>query len=496
MTKSLIRNAAKNAPRRSGPIPFATKWNTNGGLYGAAQGDRFTQLSAMGMQGTLFAIIQLLSTGSQAYGPWHLYRKEQDGRVRYARHADKSPDQRREVVRHQALRLWNRPNDFMTGEQFREIGWQFMELVGEWYWVLNRGPSGTGIPIEMWPVRPDRMEPVPHSEKFLAGWVYTGPSGESVPLEVSEVIQIKYPNPLDPYRGLSAVQSVLSDIDAAKYTSEWTRNFFLNSAQPGGVVTFAKRLTDDEFNEFTARWREQHQGIARGHRVGVLEQGATWTPNNWTIKDLDLGTVRTNISDMIRQAYRIHQAMLGNSEDVNRANAETAEEVHVAWQEIPRLNRERGVLNSSYLEMFDAQDEVEFDYENPAPASANDVMEELQIKAAAAELMVAAGWDPAEVLQVVGFPPMKYTPPAKIQKPTGSPAETKPLDPAEHDGNPKTQPSEKPATPAAQPEPPHRHVSGLLEDLDESVFRDLGPMLREAFTVAKVNGHKKEEEVS
>jgi hypothetical protein len=177
--------------------------------------------------------------------------------------------------------------------------------------------------------------------------------------------------------------------------------------------------------------------------------------------------------------------MLGDSTDVNRANAETAEEVHVAWQEIPRLNRERGVLNTFYLEMFDAAEEVEFDYEDPKPASANDVLEGLQIKSAAAELLVGAGWDPDDVLQVVGLSKMGYkkpaTPPAK---PTGSPAETKPLNPAEH------APGQEPNQTAAPAKPPPRNQEGI----DESLYADLGTMLREAFTKAKSNGHSQNHE--
>jgi phage portal protein BeeE len=196
------------------PIPFNDQWNIKGNsLYGSGLQDRFTQLQTTTGQGTLYGIVQLISTG-QAAAKWRMYERPVDGRVRYSQ-SDVGSDMRREVLRHQALRLWHRPNPFMSGYMFREIGWQFMELVGEWYWVLNRGPSGTGLPIEMWPVRPDRMDPVPDINAFLKGWIYTGPNGEQVPLSVDEVIQVRYPHPTDIYRGLSPVQGILSDIDAS-----------------------------------------------------------------------------------------------------------------------------------------------------------------------------------------------------------------------------------------------------------------------------------------
>jgi HK97 family phage portal protein len=486
MPKSLIGKVldlAGSAPK-SHPIPFASKWNVNGGLYGSGLQDRFTQMNAAGSQGTLFAVIQLLSTGAHVSGDWGLYRKNRDGRVRYTT-SDRGSDQRVEVLTHAALDLWDYPNQFMTGAEFREIGWQHMELVGEWYWVLNRGPSGTGIPIEMWPVRPDRMEPVPDKDKFLVGWIYTGPNGESVPLLHSEVIQLKYPCPTDPYRGMSAVQSLLAHIDSAKYTAEWSRNFFLNSATPGGIVQFNKRLTDKEFNEFTNRWREQHQGVARGHRVGVLEQGAVWNPNTYSMRDMQFVELSTLSSNKIREGYRIHPSMMGMVEDVNRANAETAEQVHIRWHEVPRLKREKMVANHKLLKMFDGpRPSVEFDYADPSPASAEDANEELTAKVNAAKELVAAGYDPKEVLETVGLPAMAFTGPPAPAGGFGQP------------GPGQQAPDKELPSGGEPPANQYQDIEGAHDpEQDVHNWADFGEMIRDMFESSRAsnghsNGHK------
>jgi HK97 family phage portal protein len=488
MPKTLIGKildlAGGPAPQ-SHPIPFASKWNVNGGLYGSGLQDRFTQLQASGGQGTLFAVIQLLSTGAQAYGDWNMFRKKRDGRVRYTT-SDRGSDERLEVLQHAALDLWDQPNDFMTGAEFREIGWQHIELVGEWYWVLNRGPSGTGIPIEMWPVRPDRMEPVPDKDKYLLGWVYTGPNGEAVPLMHSEVIQLKYPCPTDPYRGMSAVQSLLAHIDSAKYTAEWSRNFFLNSATPGGIVQFSKRLTEKEFNEFTSRWREQHQGVARGHRVGVLEQGAIWVPNTYTMRDMQFTELSMLSSNKIREGYRIHPSMMGMVEDVNRANAETAEQVHIRWHEVPRLKRERMVLNKKLLPMFDGRrPSVEFDYDDPSPASAQDANEELTAKSKAAQILVEAGYDSDEVLETVGLPAMSWKAPVTAASGAGG----------------INAPAPRPALGSGEggptPPPSQYQGSGGSDNPEQDVtnWLDIGEVIREAFESRAGNGHRNNREL-
>ena len=156
-----------------------------------------------------------------------------------------------------------------------------METTGKSYWVVDRAEGVSSIPLGLWPVRPDRMLAVPDRDNYLAGCIYTSPDGrEKIPLLPTDVIFNKYPDPVDPYSGCGPVQSVLTDIEAARYAAEWNRNYFLNSAEPGGVIQVDHSLDDDEFDALVDRWRETHRGVARAHRIAVLEGGATWVPNS------------------------------------------------------------------------------------------------------------------------------------------------------------------------------------------------------------------------
>src|SRR5262249_52763507 len=163
-----------------------------------------------------------------------------------------------------------------------ECAQQHLDLVGETVILLVKVG---GIIIEMWPVRPDRIFPIKHPTKFLTGYVYRAPDGEEVPLELDQVVHIKYPNPADPYRGMGPVQTSLYDVDAARYSAEWNRNFFINGAQPGGVIKINYRMTDPEFETFLKRWRHQHQGVANAHRVALLEN-AEWQDTKFSMEDM------------------------------------------------------------------------------------------------------------------------------------------------------------------------------------------------------------------
>jgi HK97 family phage portal protein len=416
--RSGLRRLRNQAQQQSGPpVPLAAARFGRGMTFdlGIGKASRESQMRAYTQSGTVFSIVSLLQQ-STASAPWSLYKKaKKDGRRRYTT-GDQGSDQRVEVVTHAALSLWNSPNQFHSGFEFREGANQHLELTGETIWVLNR--EAAGFPTSMWYVRPDRMEPIPSPDDYLVGWLYTGPSGEQIPLTLDEVICEKLPDPLDPFRGTSPVASIMANIQQQKYATDYQRNLFINGADPGGVITVDKRLTEPEFDEFVDRWREAHQGIARAGRVGVLENGATWTSSGQTNKDLEYGNLRLANRDEIREAWRMHKSMLGTVEDVNRANAQTAEEVFVSWMDIPRLERRKDTLNCKFLPMFGAAGEgVEFDYEDPSPDNREEDNGELTAKAAAAQVLVDAGYDPHDVLEVVGLPDMDV-----VEKATQQPA--------------------------------------------------------------------------
>ncbi|TAJ21851.1 MAG: phage portal protein [Dehalococcoidia bacterium] len=379
--------------------------------WGAGPNTAEAQLSAMGSVGTLFAIVHRTSNATSQVD-WKLWRKSPDQRRKFG----PVDDRRIEVTKHAALDLWNNPNPFMTRQHLVETVQQHIDLVGEGPIVIYRDPRSP-LPLELWPVRPDRITPIP-GDDFLAGYIYTGANGEQVPLSVDDVIHLKMPNPLDPYRGLGPVQAAMVDLDSARFSAEWNRNFFINSAEPGGIIEVPDRLDDDAFRELTERWREQHQGVAQAHRVAVLEQG-TWKDRSMSQRDMQFVQLRGLAREVIREAFGIHGHMLGNSQDVNKANAEAGEISFARWLVKPRCERIKQALNHRLLPMFDATD-LEFDHDRVVPEDREADDRERTSLADAAKTWVEAGFDPAAVLAYLGMPDLPYVgPPQKAS--TGAP---------------------------------------------------------------------------
>ena len=404
---SSVRRAAGNslAVRNAAPVPYTSSKPRSRLFTDSGQlpvGER--AYAAYGQVGTLYAIISQIAW-SVASTRWHLYRKG----------PKRDTSRRAEVMSHGFLDVWNMPNPFNTGFMLREAVQQHLDLVGEGVIVLNTVGS---LVIEMWCVRPDRIQPVKHPQNYLVGWVYIGPDGEEVPLSIDQVIQIKYPNPSDPYRGMGPVQTVLTDLDAARYSAAWNMNFFLNGARPGGVIEVGYRMSDKEFNSFVARWREEHQGISNAHRVGVLEN-AKWVDTKYTMNDMQFVELRELSREVIREAFAFPKPMLGTVDDVNRANAEAGKEIKAENQIDPRLSRWRDVVNNFLLPRFVNGDKLEMDYDDPVPINREAADRERDSKSKAAKTLVDAGYHPDDVLEAVELPAMRYVGPPKAQQPTG-----------------------------------------------------------------------------
>lgn len=360
--------------------------------------DAEAQMRAMGSVGTLFAIVNGTSTATSAVD-WHLYRKARSGRA----------EDRVEVTVHAALDLWTKPNKFFTRQELVEAGQQHIDLTGEGWIVIGRSEMGPAalrsIPLELWLVRPDRIAPVPSPEEYLVGYIYTGPSGEQVPLGLDQVMQIRMPNPLDPYRGMGPVQSILVDLDSTRYSAEWNRNFFVNSAEPGGVIEVDKRLSDDEFTEMRERWAETHKGVANAHRVAILEQGK-WVNAAFNQRDMQFAELRQVSRDVIREAFGVTKFDVGDIDDVNRATAEASETRWAKRIVVPRLDRWRSLLNNDLLPLFGATGEgLEFDYDSPVPQDQEAEQAERESKAEAAKTYIRdIGFKAPPVLKYLGLP--------------------------------------------------------------------------------------------
>lgn len=385
------------APKNPGKTDF---FNVITGRGAPTEEKQRRGMEQYGEVGTLFGIVSRLSE-SCGMVDWCLYRKSVDGRRVY-----REVETRTEVQKHAVLDLLEHPNPLMDMAEFVETSVQHYDTAGEYVWVLGYGSIRAAGPLQIWPVRPDRMRVVTSDTEALTGYVYISPDGERVPLLKEDVIHIRRPNPLDPYRGLGPVQAVSIKLDANRLAAEYNRNFFLNSAEPGGIIEIEDRLDDDEFRELVTRWREQHQGVANAHRVAVLEQGK-WVDRKYTMRDMMFPELAEMSREDIREAFGYPKGMTGATEDVNKAVADANERMFGRYLMRPRLKKIQAGLTILLQRYGSTGKGLEFDFADPVPEDREADSKDRITKFQSLKLAIEAGMDWDDALEVIGLPQAK-----------------------------------------------------------------------------------------
>jgi len=391
------RTPVPMAPKNPGKTDF---FNIVTGRGASTEEKMRRGMEQYGEVGTLYGIVSRLSE-SCGLVQWHLYRKPTDGR-----RVIREVETRTEIQKHAALDLLRNPNPLMDTVEFIETSVQHYDTAGEFVWVLAHGSIRAAGPLQIWPVRPDRMRVVTSDTEALTGYVYVSPDGERVPLLKDQVIHIRRPNPLDPYRGLGPVQSLGVKLDSNRLAAEYARNFFLNSAEPGGIIEIEDRLDDDEFRELVSRWREQHQGVANAHRVAVLEQGK-WVERKYSMRDMHFPELAELSREDIREAFGYPKGMTGATEDVNKAVADANERMFGRYLLRPRLTKVRSGLAELLKRFGETGTNLEFDFDDPVPEDREADSKDRITKAQALKLFTEAGADWDDALEVLGLPQMK-----------------------------------------------------------------------------------------
>ena len=403
-----LLNAIAPVQQVTTPVEFARS-SVSQFRGSSASREKDALLRAIEENSTLFSITNRKATAIASL-VWHLYQKTPAASV---------TSERKEIFSHALIDLLAKPNRFMGTAFLFHLLQLHLDGTGEGYWVLGRVP-GFQLPLEIWPINPARMEPVPSSKTFMSGWLYTSPEGEQVPLLLSDVVPFKSPHPRDLYRGLGPVQPLITQLEASKYAAEWNRNFFLNSAQPGGVITLDRHLGDDDWNEFVNRWNEQHRGVSRAHRVAILEQ-ATWTTNDTTMKDMQFAELRKDGRDEQYEGFGLSGAVMGVTDQINYANAQAGKTMFAELTTLPAGNLIKDQINACLVPMY-GDPMIEMDFDSPVPKDQALANTTLVASATAAVALVGAGYDDQEVLVACDLPPMKFTKPvapAPIVMPPG-----------------------------------------------------------------------------
>jgi len=292
---------------------------------------------------------------------------------------------------------------------------------------------------ELWPARPDRMVVVTDPRDFILGYLYVGPDGREMPLERQNVMSIRMPNPMDPYRGMGAVQTIMAQIEGSAMSAEWNTNFFRNGARPGGIVKLSRTMNDKAFNQLVERFNLNHKGPANANRTAFLEEGDWIDPKPMTVADMQFTETANLNRDTILLAFGGSKFDVGVLEDVNKAASTAAANNFGERMTVPRLDRWKGMLDNDFLPQFPGTEGYEFVYCSPVQRDRDEDRADKLTSAQVFQILINSRVDPAEAAEVAGLPPLTVAAePAPVV--VAPPPQREPGAPADPNADPAAEP--------------------------------------------------------
>lgn len=247
---------------------------------------------------------------------------------------------------HPAVRLFDEVNPYMSKYELWEAIVILLDLYGEAFVVKDR-EEYKGLPVYLWIVRPDTMKEQVYGGRLVA-WEYTA-NGSVKMLYPEEVIQFKYYNPYNIFRGLAPAKVLKETIETDGEAAKYNKRFFENDGTPGAVFTTEQQLTDTQYRRLKAQLIESRQGSIHAFRAMLLDGGIDVKNLSANLKDMQFLELRKYSKEEIAMVFGIPKQELQLYEDINYATARTIEVGYWKKTLIPLMRKIEDKINKELL---------------------------------------------------------------------------------------------------------------------------------------------------
>jgi len=319
---------------------------------------RYDALAAEGYQknAIVFRCISLIAQNAAAV-PWRLF--EGDGA------------NRRRLDDHPLLTLLKRPNPLQGGAEWLGALLTAYLIAGNGY-IEAAGPKGQP-PLELWPLRPDRMRIVPGAGGLPAAYRYTV-NGETVEYRAdaltgtADIMHLKAYHPLDDWYGMSPLEAAAFSIDQHNEAGAWNAALLQSSGRPSGALVYKPQhpdaidtLTPEQREALKEEIAQYFSGPANAGRPIVLEGGLDWRDMALSPKDMDWLAGKDVSAREIALAFHVPPQLVGIEGSLTFANFEQARLALFDDAVLPLLGHLRDTLNNWLAPRFGEGLTLDFD---------------------------------------------------------------------------------------------------------------------------------------
>lgn len=271
-----------------------------------------------------------------------------------------------EVETHPALTLLENPNPFESQAEYllRNIG--FFLLSGNSYEELVSPNRPDAPPLELYNLRPDRVEIIPNSgtnrAKYpdvakvidatapILGFKYTIADKNDV-FDARTVLHRKFFHPTDDFYGLSPLQAAARHYRTDNLSADWNYALLKNQARPAGALVANASLDDSVHERLKQELRDSYSGSNAGMPM-LLEGDMKWQPFGLTPLEMDWLAGTRDSRGQVCAVYHVPPEMTGDPE--HRTYNSMPEAHRALWMNaiLPVLDAIRDSYNNRLIPRF------------------------------------------------------------------------------------------------------------------------------------------------
>lgn len=215
--------------------------------------------------------------------------------------------------------LIRRPNELMSEPRMWEMVTLHTAIAGRSVWFKER--NNAGVPIALWPLRPDRVGPIYSTshvpgQQVISGWSYLVPGTvEYIPLARADTFFYLSPDPAGDsgglVEGLGALQTLAPEVSADNEATKYVGSLLSNYGAPGVVISTKTPIpNEDAAKLIKASFMREFGGNRRGSPA-LIDADATITQLGFNLKDLEFPSLRATTESRIASAYGVPAILAG-----------------------------------------------------------------------------------------------------------------------------------------------------------------------------------------
>ena len=206
--------------------------------------------------------------------------------------------------------LHDRPNQWQTSFEWREMLVGHLLLRGNAYNLIEPGPRG--FADQLIPLNPARMKVEQLSNHDLR-YTYTWETGRKEMYTQDEIFHLRGLSS-DGITGLSVVSLARESLGLAVATEQYGARFFSQDASPGGVLQVEGTLSDEASKRLERSWGDAHTGLRTSHGVAVLEKGTKWQQVGMSNDDAQFLSTRSHQVEENARWFGVPLHRIGHTE--------------------------------------------------------------------------------------------------------------------------------------------------------------------------------------